>query len=112
MRLRVGIRGMFVSKLAMLMSRSCMLLGFIVLAECVVMLRLMMMMRRGVVVSGRLVMMIVSWMLCHLNLLLLEMDIPPAALRIERSFCRAYDAFGSLRSMIRAPSRYWIVSFG
>jgi hypothetical protein len=44
---------MFVSKLAMLMSRSCVLLGVFVLAECVVMLGLMMMMRRGVVVGGR-----------------------------------------------------------
>jgi hypothetical protein len=44
---------MFVSKVAMFMSRSCVLLGFFVLAECVVMLGLMMMMRGGVMVSGR-----------------------------------------------------------
>jgi hypothetical protein len=53
MRLSVGSRGMFVSKLAMLMSRGCVLLGIFVLAACVVMVGLMMMMRRGVVVSGR-----------------------------------------------------------
>jgi hypothetical protein len=75
MRFSVGSRGMFVSKLAMLMSRSCVVLGFVVLAECVVMLGLMMMMRRGVVVSGRLMMMLTRWMLrrlCHLNFLVLN----------------------------------------
>jgi hypothetical protein len=54
----VGSRGMFVSEPAMLVSRSCVLLGIFVLAECVVMLGLMMMMRRGVVVSGRQMMML------------------------------------------------------
>jgi hypothetical protein len=38
---------------------------------------LMMMMRCGVVVSGRLMMMLMRWMLRHLNFLLLELDIPP-----------------------------------
>jgi hypothetical protein len=47
---------MFVSEFAMLLSRSCVLLGFVVLAERVVMLGLVMMMRGGVVVSGRQVM--------------------------------------------------------
>jgi hypothetical protein len=62
----------------MLMSRSCVLLGFVVLAECVVMRGLMMMMMRcGVVVSGRLMMMLMRWMLRHLNFLLLELDISP-----------------------------------
>ena len=42
---------MFVSEPAMLVSGSCVLLGIFVLAERVVMLGLMMMMRRGVVVS-------------------------------------------------------------
>jgi hypothetical protein len=72
---------MFVSKLAMLMSRSCVVLGFIVLAECVVMFGLMMMMGRRVVVSGRLMMMLTRWMLRHLNFLLLELDIPPTPSR-------------------------------
>ena len=63
MRLSVGGRGMFVSELAMLVSRSCVLLGIFVLAECVVMLGLMMMMRRSVVVSGRQMMMLMRWML-------------------------------------------------
>ena len=100
-RFSVRSRAMFVSKLAMLMSRSCVLLGFVVLAECVVMLGLMMMMRRGVVVSSRLMMMLTRWMLRHLNFLLLELDISPnpwrllkvppgwekvGALRVERSF--------------------------
>ena len=48
----MGSRGMFMSELAMLMCRSCVLLGVFVLAERVVMLGLMMMMRCGVVVSG------------------------------------------------------------
>jgi hypothetical protein len=59
----------------MLVSRSCVLLGIFVLAERVVMLGLMMMMRRGVVVSGRLMMMLTRWMLrrlCHLNFLVLN----------------------------------------
>jgi len=43
---------MFVSKFAVFLSRSCVLLGFFVLAKRVVMLGLMMMMRGGVVVSG------------------------------------------------------------
>jgi hypothetical protein len=63
MRLSVGGRGMFVSELAMLVSRSCVLLGIFVLAERVVMLGLVMMMRRGVVVSGRQMMMLMRWML-------------------------------------------------
>ncbi len=44
MRLRVGSRGVFVSQFAMLVSRSRVLLSFLVLAEHVVMLGLMMMM--------------------------------------------------------------------
>jgi hypothetical protein len=63
MRLSVGSRGMFVGELAMLVSRSCVLLGIFVLAERVVMLGLMMMMRRGVVVSGGQMMMLMRWML-------------------------------------------------
>ena len=55
---------MFVSKVAVFMSRSCVLLGFFVLAERMVMLGLMMMMMRGgVMVSGRQVMMLVRRML-------------------------------------------------
>jgi hypothetical protein len=54
---------MFVSKLAMFVSRGCVLLGFFVLAERMVMLGLMMMMRGGVVVSGRQVMMLTRRML-------------------------------------------------
>jgi hypothetical protein len=44
---------MFVRKLAMLVSSSCVLFGMFVLAERVVMLGLMMMMRGGMVVSCR-----------------------------------------------------------
>jgi hypothetical protein len=67
---------MFVSKLAMLMSRSCVVLGFVVLAACMVMFGLMMMMGRRVVVSGRLMMMLTRWMLRHLNFLLLNWISP------------------------------------
>jgi hypothetical protein len=42
----------------MLVGRGCVLFGIFVLAERVVMLGLMMMMRRGVVVSGREMMML------------------------------------------------------
>ena len=46
-------RGVFVGSLAMFLSRARVLLGFFVFADSVVMLGLMMMMRGGVVVSGR-----------------------------------------------------------
>ncbi len=62
MRMSVSIRGMFVSALAMFMSCSCVLLGVFMLAERVMVLRLMMMMRGGMVVSCRLVMMLTRWM--------------------------------------------------
>ena len=48
----VGGRGVLVSELAMFVSRSCVMLGFFVLANCVMVLGLMVMMRGGVVVSG------------------------------------------------------------
>ncbi|HEY6433430.1 MAG TPA: hypothetical protein VIZ17_15735 [Acetobacteraceae bacterium] len=54
----VGGRGMFVGKLAMFVCRGCLLLGVFVLAEIVMMGRLMVMMRGGVMVSGGLVMML------------------------------------------------------
>jgi hypothetical protein len=53
MRMSVGSSGVFVGKLAMLMSRSCVLLGFFVLAESMVMLGLNMVVRGGMVMSGR-----------------------------------------------------------
>ena len=59
----VGSRRVFVSKLAMFMGRRCVLLGFFMLTQRVVMLGLMMMMCSGVVVSGRHVMMLTSRML-------------------------------------------------
>jgi|GEM_PF-6626576 len=62
MRMSVSIRGMFVSELAMFQSCSCVLLGICMLTERVMVLCLMMMMRGGMVVSGRLVMMLTRWM--------------------------------------------------
>ena len=53
---------MFMSELAMLVSRSCVLLGLVVFAEIMVMGRLMMMVRRRVVVSSGLVMILTRWM--------------------------------------------------
>ena len=44
-------------------SRGCMLLGFVVVADIVMMGRLMVMMRGGVMVSGRLVVMLARRML-------------------------------------------------
>ena len=85
MRFSVSRRGMFVSKLAMLVSRSCVLLGFVVLAKCMVMLGLMMMMRRGVVVSGRLMMMFTRWMLRHLISFSLNWMFPPTPPATESS---------------------------
>ena len=49
----VGGRRMLVGKLAMFVSRSCVLLGFFVLAERMVMLGLNMVVRGGMVMSGR-----------------------------------------------------------
>ena len=66
----VGCRGVFVTGLAMCESRGCVLLGVFVLAEIVMMRRLMVMMCGGVVVSGRLMVMLASRMLrwlCHLG---------------------------------------------
>ena len=59
----VGCRGEFVTGLAMFVSRGCVLLGVFVLAEIVMMRRLMVMMCGGVVVSGRLMVMLASRML-------------------------------------------------
>jgi hypothetical protein len=88
---------MFMRQLAVLMSRSSVLLGIFVLAECVVMLGLMMMMRRGVVVSGRLMMMLTRWMfrrLCHLNFLLLNRHLPSATSDTSESSARRDIASG------------------
>jgi hypothetical protein len=66
----VGSRGMFVGKLAMSESRSRVLLRLFVLAEYVMMGRLMVMMCVSVVVSGRLMVMLTRRMLrclCHLR---------------------------------------------
>ncbi len=62
----VGSRGMFVGEFAMFKSGSCVLLCLRVLADIVMMGRLMMMMRSSVVVSGCLMVMLTRWMLvCH-----------------------------------------------
>ncbi len=62
MRMRVGSRRMFVSKLAVFMSRSCVLLGLFVLANRVMMLGLMMMVRSGVVMGSCMMMMLLRGM--------------------------------------------------
>jgi hypothetical protein len=54
---------MFVGELAMFMSRGRVLLRVVMLAEIVMMGRLMVMMRGGVVVSGRLMVMLTRRML-------------------------------------------------
>ena len=63
LRMTVGSRGMFVGELAMFVGRGCVLLRVFVLAEIVMMGRLMVMMRGGVVVSGRLMVMLTRRML-------------------------------------------------
>jgi len=67
----VGSRGMFVRELAMFDGRSGVLLRLFVLAEIVMMGRLMVMVRGSVMVSGRLMVMLTRWMLhylCHFTL--------------------------------------------
>jgi hypothetical protein len=54
---------MFVGELAMFVSGGCVLLRIFMLAEIVMMGRLMVMMRGGVVVSGRLVVRLTGRML-------------------------------------------------
>ena len=63
LRMTVGSRGMFVGELTMFVGRGCVLLRVFVLAEIVMMGRLMVMMRGGVVVSGRLMVMLTRRML-------------------------------------------------
>ena len=59
---------MSISKLAMFESRDRVLLCLFVLAEIMMMGRLMVMMRGGMVVSGGVVVMLTRWMLrCHLT---------------------------------------------
>lgn len=53
MRMTVGSSGVFVCKLAMFVSCSCVLLGFFVLAERMMVLGLNMVVRGGMVMSGR-----------------------------------------------------------
>jgi hypothetical protein len=59
----VGGCGVLVGDLTMFLSRDGMLLSIFVLAEIVMMLRLMVMMRGGVVMSGRLMVMLTRRML-------------------------------------------------
>ena len=66
----VGGCGMLMSGLAMLQSRRGVLLGLLMLADSMVMGRLIMMMRGRVMVSGRLKVVLSRWMLrclCHLQ---------------------------------------------
>jgi len=67
----VGSRGMFVGDFAMFESGSCVLFRLFVLAEIVMMSRLMVMVSCSVVVSGRLIVMLTRRMLqylCHFTL--------------------------------------------
>ena len=54
---------MFMGKLAMFARRSCVLLRMVVLAEIVMVGRLMVMMRCGVVVGRGLMVVLTGWML-------------------------------------------------
>jgi hypothetical protein len=60
----MGCRGMLLRVLAMFMSRGRVFLGVFVLADIVVMGRLKVMVRGGLMVSGRLVVMLTRRVLC------------------------------------------------
>ena len=75
---------MLVGKLAMVMCRRRVLFGLFVLANRVMVRRLMVMMRGGMVVTGRRVMMLMRRMtrcLCHF-------DVPPFRSVATKSNCR------------------------
>jgi hypothetical protein len=59
----------FVRKFAVFLSGLCVILPFLVLAHRVVVLSLVMVMRRGVVVTGRVMVMFSRRMFCHLSVL-------------------------------------------
>jgi hypothetical protein len=63
----VGSRRMFMSEFAMFVSRSCVVRGFLVLVDRVMVLGLMMVMRSGMVVGGSQVMMLLRRMLRRLR---------------------------------------------
>jgi hypothetical protein len=67
----VGRSGMFVGKLAMFVSCGRVLLGLLVLAKRMVLLGFIVVVRSGMVMSGRREMMLARgmlWCLCHLYL--------------------------------------------
>jgi hypothetical protein len=61
--------GMLVGEFAMFLGRLRVMLGVFVFAHRVVMLRLMMVMRGGMVMTGRGVMVLGRWMFRHLSVL-------------------------------------------
>ena len=67
--MRVGSLGMLVRELAMFLGGRCMMLRLLVLAAHVVMIGLMVVMRSGVMVTGRSVVMLGRRMFCHLSML-------------------------------------------
>jgi hypothetical protein len=72
MRVRVSIRRMLVGKLAVFLSCRGVLFGLLMLANRVMVLRLMMVMCGRMVVSSCMVMVLTRWMfrcLCHLDAL-------------------------------------------
>ena len=72
MRVRVSVCRMLVGKLAVLLSCRSVLLGLFMLADRVMVLRLMMVMRGRMMVSSCVVMVLTRWMfrcLCHLDAL-------------------------------------------
>ena len=72
MRVRVSVCRMLVGKLAVLLSCRGVLLGLFMLADRVMVLRLMMVMRGCMMVSSCVVMVLTRWMfrfLCHLDAL-------------------------------------------
>jgi hypothetical protein len=105
---------MFVGKLAMFESRSGVLLRLFVLAEIVMMGRLMVMMRSGMVVSGRLVVMLARrmlWCLCHLRYSSLRVNDRKSIglfANVTRSPAKSLPSINALsvQKAIRAPRCY------
>jgi hypothetical protein len=60
----VGGLRIFVAVATVLMSRSCMFLGTVMVADIMMMRCLEVMMRRGLVVNSRLKVVLTSWMFC------------------------------------------------
>jgi hypothetical protein len=90
----------FVRKLAVFLSGLCVILRFLVLAHRVVVLSLVMVMRGGVVVTGRVMVMFSRRMFCHLSVLPLRRKRPDRK-RVRNSSHARFAPAGRIRSAAR-----------